>query len=268
MTSPHSALRFSVVMPLYNKAAHVRAAVESVFSQTLPPHEILVVDNRSTDGGREIVAAIGDEERIVLGGCDVQKGYLVPVFRQFIRGGDSGLVWSGDCANFEALDMLAEKFGAQFIVVDQRYRTREIQEWAFAHAGYIPSMGVSRRARVLFTTQVLDLDEGRRSGAGRKIETIDFDPDMLKDILAGLVQRGEGARRWMVPRGYSANAAYTAQMTAERSVNGRWINPLNRPNHFWDAENLALLAAIRFGYFGQYQLENEKETDEANRIIS
>lgn len=61
MTSPHSALRFSVVMPLYNKAAHVRAAVESVFSQTLPPHEILVVDNRSTDGGREIVAAIGDE---------------------------------------------------------------------------------------------------------------------------------------------------------------------------------------------------------------
>ncbi len=61
MTPPHDTPRFSVVMPLYNKAAHVRAAIESVFSQTFPPHEILVVDNRSTDGGREIVAAIGDE---------------------------------------------------------------------------------------------------------------------------------------------------------------------------------------------------------------
>lgn len=61
MTCPHDAPRFSVVMPLYNKAAYVRAAIESVFSQTFPPHEILVVDNGSTDGGREIVTAIGDE---------------------------------------------------------------------------------------------------------------------------------------------------------------------------------------------------------------
>lgn len=60
MTIPHEAPRFSVVMPLYNKAAHVRAAIESVFSQTFPAHEILVIDNRSTDAGREIVASIDD----------------------------------------------------------------------------------------------------------------------------------------------------------------------------------------------------------------
>lgn len=60
MTISHEAPRFSVVMPLYNKAAHVRAAIESVFAQTFPAQEILVVDNRSTDGGREIVAALGD----------------------------------------------------------------------------------------------------------------------------------------------------------------------------------------------------------------
>jgi glycosyltransferase involved in cell wall biosynthesis len=60
MSLPHISPRFSVVMPLYNKAAHVRAAIESVLVQTLPAHEILVIDNGSTDGGREIVAAIGD----------------------------------------------------------------------------------------------------------------------------------------------------------------------------------------------------------------
>ena len=61
MPHPHISPSFSVVMPLYNKAAHVRAAIESVLVQTSPAHEILVIDNGSTDGGREIVAAIGDE---------------------------------------------------------------------------------------------------------------------------------------------------------------------------------------------------------------
>ena len=53
-------VRFSVVMPLYNKAAHVRDAIDSVRAQSQAAHEIIVVDNRSTDGSREIVAAIDD----------------------------------------------------------------------------------------------------------------------------------------------------------------------------------------------------------------
>jgi len=60
MTASRSSPRFSVVMPLYNKAAHVHAAVASVLSQTYAAHEILIIDNRSTDGGRELVAAIDD----------------------------------------------------------------------------------------------------------------------------------------------------------------------------------------------------------------
>lgn len=191
-------------------------------------------------------------QRMVIAGVDVQKGYLMAVFRQFVRGGDSGLVWSGDVANLEALDVLAEKFGAGLLIVDARYRTREVQEWAHAHPGYIPAMGVSRRARALYTANVLDLDEGKRSaaGKGRKIRTLDFEPDMVKDILAAQVQRSEGSRRWLVPKGYALNVQYVAQMTAERQVNGRWLNPQNRPNHFWDGEVLALLGAIYCGIYG------------------
>lgn len=52
--------RFSVVMPLYDKAAHVLAAIDSVRAQSHAAHEIIVIDNRSTDGGRDMVASIDD----------------------------------------------------------------------------------------------------------------------------------------------------------------------------------------------------------------
>lgn len=190
-----------------------------------------------------------EADAVVIGSCDVQKGYLVPVFRQFVRGGDSGLVWSGTCANFRALDELAEKYGAQYVFPDMRYRTREVQEWCHAHPGYIPAMGVSTRARALFTESRLNIDEGRSSGAGREIVYLTYDADMLMDILVLQIQRAEEAHRWLLPRGYSSNADYIAQLTAERSANGRWINPGDRPNHLSDAERLCLLGSIWLGYF-------------------
>jgi glycosyltransferase involved in cell wall biosynthesis len=50
----------SVVIPLYNKAAYARRAIDSVFDQSFDDLEIIVVDDGSTDGGGEVVAAIED----------------------------------------------------------------------------------------------------------------------------------------------------------------------------------------------------------------
>ena len=41
--------RFSVVMPVHNKAPHISAALQSIFDQTVVPHEVIVVDDASTD---------------------------------------------------------------------------------------------------------------------------------------------------------------------------------------------------------------------------
>ena len=49
----------AVVIPLYNGAADIGAALASVANQTMEPHEIIVVDDGSTDGGPEIVKASG-----------------------------------------------------------------------------------------------------------------------------------------------------------------------------------------------------------------
>jgi glycosyltransferase involved in cell wall biosynthesis len=47
-----------VIVPLYNKRDFVSAALASALSQTRPPRRVIVVDDGSTDGSKQAVAAI------------------------------------------------------------------------------------------------------------------------------------------------------------------------------------------------------------------
>ena len=52
--------KFSVVIPLYNKAPYIVACIQSVLGQTFQNFEIIVVDDGSSDGGGALVEAIVD----------------------------------------------------------------------------------------------------------------------------------------------------------------------------------------------------------------
>lgn len=52
--------KVSVVIPLYNKAPYVAAAVRSVLAQTVADFELIVVDDGSLDDGAEIVKRFDD----------------------------------------------------------------------------------------------------------------------------------------------------------------------------------------------------------------
>lgn len=132
-------MRFSVVIPLYNKAPYVAKAIGSVLSQTFTDYELIIVDDGSNDNSADIAldAVEGRENcRVVR-----QENAGVSVAR------NNGVVVSkGDCLCFldaddwwnprflEEMDQLIRQFpdagiyGANYTIVnDTRHKTRVAQ---------------------------------------------------------------------------------------------------------------------------------------------
>lgn len=55
-----SNLYFSIVVPLYNKAAHIKRCIDSIISQSVQDFEIIIINDGSTDDGAKIVESIKD----------------------------------------------------------------------------------------------------------------------------------------------------------------------------------------------------------------
>lgn len=58
-------MKFSIIIPLYNKQKFIKHTLESVLNQTFSDFEIIVVNDGSTDNSTEIVQSI-DDDRIKL----------------------------------------------------------------------------------------------------------------------------------------------------------------------------------------------------------
>ncbi len=61
-----SPITIDIVVNNYNYEAYVRQAVDSACAQEYPSVNVIVVDDGSTDGSRELLAGYGDEIDLVL----------------------------------------------------------------------------------------------------------------------------------------------------------------------------------------------------------
>lgn len=69
-----SKLTFSIVITSYNYGRYVGAAIDSALQQTIPPDEVIVVDDGSTDDSRSVIASYGNRIHAILQENRGQRG--------------------------------------------------------------------------------------------------------------------------------------------------------------------------------------------------
>lgn len=57
-------MKASVIIPVYNGSQYLAATLDSVLAQTYPLHEIIVIDDGSTDSSPDILRSFGDRLRV------------------------------------------------------------------------------------------------------------------------------------------------------------------------------------------------------------
>ena len=111
---PGGGPRVSVVVPSYNYARYLPERLKSIINQTCPPHEVLFLDDCSTDDSVDVAAEIlhasGLSYRIITNGTN--QG----TYRQWLRGfreATGDLIWIAEADDDCAPDLL-EKLIVQF----------------------------------------------------------------------------------------------------------------------------------------------------------
>lgn len=58
-------MRISVIVPLFNARPYIAEAIDSILAQSRAADEVLIVDDGSTDGSRDVVMAYGSPVRLL-----------------------------------------------------------------------------------------------------------------------------------------------------------------------------------------------------------
>lgn len=74
----------SVIIPIYNTAAYLRKALDSICSQTLKELEIILIDDGSTDGSRGIIEEYAKRDARIRWYAQPNQGLSVARNRGFI----------------------------------------------------------------------------------------------------------------------------------------------------------------------------------------
>jgi GT2 family glycosyltransferase len=106
--------RISVIIPNFNRQALVGETISNVLVQTLPPHEIIVVDDGSTDNSVEIIRSFGSKIKLIQqtnqGPGAARNAGLRLASGDFIQFQDSDDLFS--CNKLETQTKLLEQSGA------------------------------------------------------------------------------------------------------------------------------------------------------------
>lgn len=148
---PSRRLEVSVLIPCFNAADYIGEALESVFAQNFEPHEVIVLDDGSTDWSAEIVREFGDRVRYqhqMNGGISrARNAALELATGDTIAFLDADDIWPAGSLAARAEVLSADpSLGYVYGVVEQFVSPELKEPWASRHAARLGPVAAARLA--------------------------------------------------------------------------------------------------------------------------
>jgi dolichol-phosphate hexosyltransferase len=222
-----SAVKLSILMPVYNEYATLREAVKDVLSVTYPCEmELVIVDDGSTDGTRDLYLEIDadDRVRVQLQPRNRGKGAAIRTAAE-LASGDYLIICDADqeYVPAEIPSLLAPIIRGEATVV---YGTRSFGSHnAYSYLYVLGNRGVTTAANVLFNCYISDLETCFKllpRALYRELDISSSGFGMEAEITAKLLRRG--IRPFEVPISYRARSREEGKkLTWHDGIEAVWI---------------------------------------------
>ena len=202
-------MKLSILMPVYNEYATLAAAVKEVLEVNYPcSFELLIVDDGSTDGTRELYQSLTDDPRVVvkLHETNQGKGGAIRTAAREATG-DYMIICDADLEYSPAQipSLLAPVIAGDATVV---YGTRTFGSHnAYSYVYVLGNKGVTTTANVLFNCYISDLETCFKlipTELYRDLRVKSAGFGMEAEITGKLLRRG--IRPYEVPISYKARS--------------------------------------------------------------
>jgi glycosyltransferase involved in cell wall biosynthesis len=214
-------------MPVYNERDTLAAAVKEVLNVTFPCDvELVVVDDGSTDGTRELYRSLGDDPRISVHLHERNRGKGAAIrTAAAAASGDYVIMCDADLeySPAEIPSLLAPVIAGDAEVV---YGTRTFGSHnAYSYAYVLGNKGVTTFANVLFNCYISDLETCFKlipTALYRDLHIRETGFGMEAEVTGKLLRRG--IRPYEVPITYKARTrAAGKKLTWRDGVEALWI---------------------------------------------
>jgi dolichol-phosphate hexosyltransferase len=220
-------VKLSILMPVYNESATLLAAVKEVLNVSYPCDvELVIVDDGSTDGTRELYASLGYDARVAVHLHDRNQGKGAAI-RTAARAatGDYVIMCDADLeyAPAEIPDLLAPVLAGRAKVV---YGTRTFSSHnSYSYLYVLGNKGVTTAANLLFNCYISDLETCFKlipADLYRQLRVRETGFGMEAEVTGKLLRRG--IRPYEVPITYAARSREAGKkLTWRDGVEALWI---------------------------------------------
>ena len=220
-------MKLSILMPVYNERATLASAIKEVLNVDFPCEmELVVVDDGSTDGTRDLYESLADDPRVKVHMHERNQGKGAAIrTAATVATGDYVIMCDADLeyTPTEIPSLLAPVIAGQAEVV---YGTRMFGSHnAYSYAYVLGNKGVTTFANVLFNCYLSDLETCFKlipTALYRELGIRETGFGMEAEVTGKLLRRG--IRPYEVPISYTARSREAGKkLTGRDGVEALWI---------------------------------------------